>query len=58
MVHPHVAGLVFMEMNPGGTTCEIFSVADPDLPAKFDVPRSVNGGVVSGQTRPQTLLKL
>ncbi len=37
---------------------EVFSVTIPDLPAKFSAHRSINGRGVSGQTEPQTLLKL
>ncbi len=35
-----------------------FMVSDPNLPAKFGARQPLNGGVVSGRTRPQTLLKL
>ncbi len=42
----------------GNGPCELFTVTDPGLPAEFGARRSINRGVVSGQTRPQTLLKL
>ncbi len=37
---------------------EVFFVTIPDLPAEFGAHRSVNHGVDSTQTEPQTLLKL
>ncbi len=42
----------------GNEPRHIFSVPITDLPAKFGPRLSLNDGVVSGQTWPQTLLKL
>ena len=42
----------------GNEPRQIFFVPNPDVPAKFGPHRPLNDGVVSGQTRPQTLLKL
>ena len=42
----------------GNGSREVFSVPDPDLPAKFGADRSVNAGGDSTQTNSVTLLPL
>ncbi len=55
----HFFGLPWQQIGcHGNGSREVFSVRNPELPAKFGAHRSVNVGGVSGQTESGTLLPL